>query len=171
VAETTLKEGLAAAPKSIDLRYRLGMLYDRTGRPDEGIREMEEILKQDPDNPEALNFIGYSWADRGVNLDEAEAMIKKALSLKPGDGFITDSLGWVYYRKNRNDEAIKYLKEAASILPEDAAIADHLGDAYAKAGKPRDAMEQYQKALKLKPDMKGLKEKIEGLEARKGARK
>jgi len=170
-AEKTLKEGLAAAPKSTDLRYRLGMLYDKTGRSDDGIREMEEILKDDPDNPEALNFIGYSWADRGIKLDEAEAMIKKALSLKPGDGFITDSLGWVYYRKNRIDEAVKYLKEAAAILPEDAAIVDHLGDAYAKSGRLKEALEQYQKALRLKPDMKGLKEKIEGLEARTGSGK
>jgi tetratricopeptide (TPR) repeat protein len=170
-AETILKEGLAATPKSTDLRYRLGMLYDKMGRSDEGIREMEEILKQDPDNPEALNFIGYSWADRGIKLDEAEVMIKKALSLKPGDGFITDSLGWVYFRKNRIDEAIRYLKEAAAILPEDAAIADHLGDAYAKAGKPKDALEQYQKALKLKPDMKGLQEKIDRLEAKAGGKK
>ncbi len=158
-------------PNSIDLRYRLGMLYEKMDRFDDSIREMEEILKQDPDNPEALNFIGYSWADRGIKLDEAEAMIKKALSLKPGDGFITDSLGWVYFKKNRIEEAIKYLKEAAAILPEDAAIAEHLGDAYAKGGKLKDAMEQYQKAQKLKPDTKGLKEKIDGLAARMGDNK
>ena len=118
-------DGIGAAPQNTDLRYRLGMLYDKTGRPDDGIREMEAILKHEPDNPEALNFIGYSWADRGIRLDEAEAMIKKALSLKPGDGFITDSLGWVYFKKNRLDEAIRYLKEAAAILPEDAAIGKH----------------------------------------------
>ncbi len=170
-AEKTLKDGLAVAPKSIDLRYRLGMIYDKTGRSDEAIVEMEEILKQEPDSPEALNFIGYSWADRGIRLDEAEAMIKKALALKPGDGFITDSLGWVYYRKNKLSDAIKYLKEAAAILPEDAAIADHLGDAYEKAGKHRDALEQYRKALKLKPDMKGLQEKIDRLEARTGGKR
>jgi tetratricopeptide (TPR) repeat protein len=152
-------------PNSADLHYRLGMLYEKMGRFDESIREMEEILKQDPDNPEALNFIGYSWADRGIKLDEAETMIKKALSLKPGDGFITDSLGWVYFKKNRIEEAIKYLKEAATILPEDAAITEHLGDAYAKGGKLKDALEQYQKAQKLKPDTKGLKEKIDELTA------
>ena len=170
-AEKTLKDGIGVAPQSTDLRYRLGMLYDRTGRPDDGIREMEEILKQEPDSPEALNFIGYSWADRGIRLDEAEAMIKKALALKPGDGFITDSLGWVYYRKNRFDEAVRYLKEAAAILPEDPAIADHLGDACEKAGRPGEALAQYEKALKLKPDMKGLKEKIDNLRVRLGTQK
>jgi tetratricopeptide (TPR) repeat protein len=170
-AEATLQEGLAAAPRNTDLRYRLGMIYDKMGRPDDGIREMEAILKQEPDNPEALNFIGYSWADRGIRLDEAEAMIKKALSLKPGDGFITDSLGWVYFRKNRFDEAIRYLKEASAILPEDAAIADHLGDAYEKAGRLKEALEQYEKALKLKPDMKGLQEKIDALRVRLGGKK
>jgi len=98
-------------------------------------------------------------------------MIKKALSLKPGDGFITDSLGWVYFRKNRLDEAIRYLKEAAAILPEDAAIADHLGDAFEKAGRLKEALEQYEKALKLKPDMKGLGGKIDALRVRLGGKK
>jgi len=81
----------------------------------------------EPDSPEALNFVGYSYADRGIKLDEAEELIKKALKLKPGDGYITDSLGWVYFRQNKLSAALNCLQEAHKILPADAAIAEHLG--------------------------------------------
>jgi tetratricopeptide (TPR) repeat protein len=162
-AEEILKEGLLISPQSIDLHYSLGVLYEKTNRFQESIREMELVLKIDPDNAEALNFIGYTYADRGVRLDEAETMIKKALHLKPGNGYMIDSLGWVYFRQNRVDLAIKYLKEALDALPNDATIAEHLGDAYTKAGRNSEAIEMYRRALKLNPGNNDLQKKVDVL--------
>ena len=130
-------------------------------RTNDSIAEMEKILKIDPESAEALNFIGYSYADRGIKLNKAETMIQKALKLKTGDGYITDSLGWVYFKKNNLKLAIKYLKKASDSLPNDPTIAEHLGDAYAKAGRFKDALKTYRRALKLKPDDKRLQKKID----------
>jgi tetratricopeptide (TPR) repeat protein len=147
-AEEVLKQGLARAPENTDLRYHLGVLYFKMERPDDGIHEMEIILKFAPDSPEALNYIGYSWVDRGIRLGEAEAMIKKALRIRPNDGSITDSLGWLYFKQHRLDDAIRVLKTAATLRPDDPAIADHLGDAYKEAGMHKEALEQYEKVLR-----------------------
>jgi tetratricopeptide (TPR) repeat protein len=162
-AEEILKEGLSALPQSIDLHYSLGVLYEKTNRFHESINEMESVLKIDPENADALNFIGYTFADRGIRLDEAEKMIKKALNLKPGNVYMIDSLGWVYFRQNRMDMAIKYLKEASDGLPNDATIAEHLGDAYAKAGRVSEAVEIYRQALKLNPANGDLQKKLADL--------
>ena len=124
---------------------------------------MQMVLKLDPDHADALNFIGYMYADQGIHLDEAERMIKKALELKPGNGYMTDSLGWLYFRKNRLDEAIRYLKEASEALPEDAAILDHLGDAYVRAGKIQEAIDAYRRAIRFNPDSEPLKKKLNDL--------
>ena len=127
-------KGFGPLPDSVDLYYGLGVLFEKTDRFEESIAAMKTVLKFDPDHAEALNFIGYLYADRGIHLDEAERMIKKALPLKPGNGYMIDSLGWVYFRQNRLDEAIRYLKEASEALPEDAAIIEHLGDVYVRNG-------------------------------------
>jgi len=162
-AEQVLKEGLVFSPRNTDLHYRLGVIYEATNRFDESIREMEEVLKLDPNHADALNFIGYSLAERGVKLDEAEKMIKKALQLKPGSGYITDSLGWVYFKQNKNDLALKYLKEAASLMPEDPLIQEHLGDIYARMGMIKEAVAAYRASLKLNPGQESVATKIERL--------
>jgi tetratricopeptide (TPR) repeat protein len=162
-AEETLKEGLLVLPQSVDLHYSLGVLYEKTDRFQESIHEMESVLKIDPDNAEALNFMGYTFADRGIRLAEAEKMINKALTLKPGNGYMIDSLGWVYFRQSRLDLAIKYLKEALNAVPNDATIAEHLGDAYTKAGKVSEAIEMYRRALRLNPANNDLQKKIDEL--------
>ncbi|MGZ3579862.1 MAG: tetratricopeptide repeat protein, partial [Syntrophales bacterium] len=162
-AEGILKEGLVVLPESIDLHYSLGVLYEKTNRLHESINEMESVLKIDPAHADALNFIGYTLADRGIRLDEAEKMIKKALMLKPGNVYMIDSLGWVYFRQNRMDLAIKYLKEASDGLPNDPTIAEHLGDAYAKAGRASEAAEIYRQALKLNPANGDLQKKLNDL--------
>jgi tetratricopeptide (TPR) repeat protein len=121
---------------------------------------MQTVLKLDPQNAEALNFIGYLYADKGIRLDEAEALIKKALALKPGNGYMIDSLGWVYFRQNRLDDALRHLKEASEALPEDAAISEHLGDVYAKLGQIKEAIDAYERALRFNPDSDALKQKL-----------
>ena len=162
-AEEILKKGLSIFPASIDLHYKLGVIYSKMERGEESLLEMEEVLTIEPENAEALNFIGYSYADKGIKLDKAESMIKRAMELKPGNGYIIDSLGWVYYRQDKIREAIKYLEEAFHITPEDPTIAEHLGEVYEKTGNRQKALEMYRKALELSPENESLKEKINRL--------
>jgi tetratricopeptide (TPR) repeat protein len=161
--EKILHEGQNILPNSTEIMYSLGVLFEKTGRFDNGIEQMRKILAINPDHADALNFIGYSYADRGIHLSEAEEMIKKALRLKPGSAYIIDSLGWVYFHQNKLDEAIHYLKESIRLQPDDAAVHEHLGDAYVKAGQFKEALDVYQKTLKLNPDSKTLPKKINDL--------
>lgn len=163
-AERTLKEGLRDFPKSEELLYTLGALYEKTNRFDESIRQMEVLLKVNPNHADALNFIGYSYADRGIHLDEAEAKIRKALALKPKSAYIMDSLGWLYYRQGRISEALKYLKEASSLLPGDVTITEHFGDVLLKADRTQEALDTYLRALKLEPGNKSLQKKVHDLQ-------
>ncbi|MEI7672897.1 MAG: tetratricopeptide repeat protein, partial [Deltaproteobacteria bacterium] len=94
-------------------------------------------------------------------------MIRKALQLKPGNGYMIDSLGWVCFRTNRLEEAVRYLKEAAEALPEDAAILEHLGDVYIRTGQSREASAAYDKAIRFNPGNSLLKKKIDDLKREK----
>ena len=162
-AEKILKEGLAVIPGNIDMHYSLGAIYEKTNRFAESIREMETILSIDPDNAEALNFIGYSYADRGINLAEAEKLIIKALQIKPDNGYIIDSLGWVYFKQGKFAQALSRIKKAMEIMPADAAIIEHLGDIYLKMDRLKEAREAYEKALKIDPKKESLQKKLESL--------
>lgn len=159
-AEDILTKGLTLLPQDIGLHYSLGMLYGRRHEYRESIEEMETVLKLDPYNADAINFIGYSYADRGIRLDEAEKLVQRALSLKPDKGYIMDSLGWVYFKQNKVKLAIKYLKRAWELLPEDPVIAGHLGDAYEMDGRKKEALNVYERALGLNPGNEKLKKKI-----------
>ena len=147
----------------MDLYFNLGVLFEKTNRFAESVTAMKKVLEIDPDHPEALNFIGYMYADRGLNLDEAERLIRKAILLKPGNGYMLDSLGWVLFRKNRLDESIRYLKEASGLLPEDPTILEHLGDVYLQSGATREAVETFRKALQLNPGNEKLEKKAADL--------
>jgi tetratricopeptide (TPR) repeat protein len=162
-AEEITKKGLSLFPNSTDLHYRMGAVYEGMNRFPESIKEMEEVLKLDPNHADAMNFIGYSYAERGINLDKAEELINKALKLKPGSGYIIDSLGWLYFRQDKFELALKYLRQAASLLPDDPTVLEHLGDASAKSGQVKEALEAYKRALQLNPSSQGLQKKIEGL--------
>jgi tetratricopeptide (TPR) repeat protein len=162
-AEKILREGLSILPESTEILYGLGALFEKTGRFEDGIQQMRLILAIHPDHADALNFIGYSYADRNLHLSEAEEMIKKALRLKPGSAHIIDSLGWVYFRQNKLDQAIHHLLEAARLQPDDATISEHLGDAYVKAGQFKEALAIYQQSLKLNPGSDTLPPKIRDL--------
>jgi tetratricopeptide (TPR) repeat protein len=108
-----------------------------------------------------LNYIGYTYAEQGIRLDEAMELIRRALKIKPDSGYIIDSLGWVYYQKGLYDEALKYLLEAAKLVPNDPTIVEHLGDVYYKKKMYEQSLEKYEKALTLKhPEEDKVKEKI-----------
>lgn len=129
------------------LLYARGMTYERKGRWVEAEADLKNALAFRPDNPYVLNYLGYSWADQGINLDQSLEMLERAVSLKPSDGHITDSMGWVLYRLGRYQDAIPYLEQAVELLPYDSTVNDHLGDAYWRAGRKLEARYQWQRAL------------------------
>lgn len=134
------------------LLYARGIARERTGRWPEAEADFLHALELQPDQPQVLNYLGYSWVDQGINLAEGEAMLRRAVELRPDDGYIVDSLGWAYFRLDRIDEAVTYLERAAELQPDDPVINDHLGDAYWRAGRQREARFQWQRALTFKPD-------------------
>ena len=115
-----------------------------------------------------LNYLAYSWADRGEHLDEARAMLERAIEARPNEGAFIDSLGWVLLRQGDTAGAIRQLERAVELQPEDATINGHLGDALAAAGRTREAEFQWRRALNLNPepdDAKKLNDKLAALPA------
>jgi tetratricopeptide (TPR) repeat protein len=136
--------------------YYRGIALERSKRWAEAERDFSQALKISPDQPSVLNYLGYSWVDMGSNFDKALEMIKKAVELRPEDGYIVDSLGWVYYRLGRYDEAVKELERAVEMKPADPTINDHLGDAYWKVGRKLEAHFQWNHARDLGADKDAL---------------
>jgi tetratricopeptide (TPR) repeat protein len=163
VAEKTVLEGIGRFPRNADLHYVRGSILEKMNRFEESIKSMETVLDIDPQNADALNFIGYSYADRGIHLDRAEQMIIQALKIKPDNGYILDSLGWVHFKKNQYDSALKHLKRARELLPDDSNIMEHLGDVYLKIGQDKEAMDHYRNAVKIDSDNSTLKKKLDTL--------
>jgi Tfp pilus assembly protein PilF len=125
---------------------------------------MKKVIRLEPKNADALNYLGYTYADLGRNLDEAEYLIKEALQYKPDDGYITDSLGWVYFKKGLYQKALKLLKRAVELVPDDPIILEHLGDAYLKISDKENALEYYKRSLQQKEeDKEDLEKKIRAL--------
>ena len=169
-AEAILQEGLEVDSANTRLHFRLGVVYDKWGRKDDSIAQMKKVISLDPKNANALNYLGYTYADLGQDLDEAERLIKEALKQKPDDGYITDSLGWVYYKKGLFSKAVTFLEKAASLEPEDPIILEHLGDAYLKDNQNQKALKFYKRSLKNKGDNNdktALEKKIEALKGKK----
>ncbi len=99
-----------------------------------------------------MNYLGYSWADQGKNLDKALEMLKKAVMLRPEDGYILDSYGWALYRTGKLDEGVTWLERAVEQVPDDMVVNDHLGDAYWKANRNLEAKFQWKRASDLADD-------------------
>jgi tetratricopeptide (TPR) repeat protein len=160
-AMIVLKEGLTHDTKDTDLLYRMGIVLDKLNRNKECIEQMEMILTIDPTHADALNYIGYTYADKGIHLDRAQELIEKALKHKPNSGYIIDSLGWVYFRRGLYDRALIELKKAVELTPEDPVINEHLGDVYLKVKQYESALKTYKRALVIEnADTERLKEKI-----------
>jgi len=113
---------------------------------------MRKALELQPEQPHVLNYLGYSWIDQGINLDEGMKMIKRAVEQRPDDGYIVDSLGWAYYRIGNYEDAVKHLERAIDLKPEDPTINEHLGDAYWRIGRTLEAKFQWAHARDLKPE-------------------
>ncbi len=134
------------------LLYARGITYERTQRWPQAEADLLKALELEPDQPFILNYLGYSWVDKGLNLDRAKAMLHRAVELKPDDGYIVDSLGWAYFRLGDNGKAVTYLERAVELEPADPVVNDHLGDAYWHAGRFREARFQWQRSLVFNPE-------------------
>ncbi len=142
------------------LLYSRGISLERSNRWPRAEQDFRKALELNPEQPYVLNYLGYSWVDQGINLEEARRMIERAVELRPDDGYIVDSLGWVLYRLRDFNGAVERLERAVELRPHDPTINDHLGDAYWRVGRRNEARFQWMRALALKPDA----EHIPGIE-------
>jgi tetratricopeptide (TPR) repeat protein len=140
--------------------FRIGVLLDKVGKRAESIERMKRVLALNPKDAQALNYLGYTYAEMGINLDEALKHLKLAVEIRPNDAFILDSLGWVYFKLKRYDDAVRLLEDAVSLVHDDSTITEHLGDAYAARREFKKALKQYRKAQEIDPERKDLAEKI-----------
>ena len=138
------------------LFYFRGICYERSKQWPKAEADMKKALELFPNQPLVLNYLGYSWVDQGINLDEGMRMIQRAVEQRADDGYIVDSLGWAYYRINNYEEAVKHLEHAVELKPEDPTINDHLGDAYWRVGRVLEARFQWSHARDLKPEPEDL---------------
>ena len=134
------------------LYYSRGIALDRARQWERAEADLLLALELQPDQPFVLNYLGYSWTEQGRNFTRARQMIERAVQIRPNDGEITDSLGWVLLRQGDVRGAVKYLERAVELEPEDSTINGHLGDAYWAAGRKLEARFQWRRALNLKPE-------------------
>jgi tetratricopeptide (TPR) repeat protein len=146
-AVALLARALERRPKDEALLFALGQAEERAGNTESALERMRALLAINPDHAEALNFVGYSYAEKGVRLDEAERLIGHALELRPDSGFFLDSIGWVYFRKGDYARATAALERADALAGPEPTILEHLGDAYRGARRAREAEQAYRRAL------------------------
>lgn len=147
------------------LRYTRGVANERAGRWADAEADFREALRLSPDQPLVLNYLGYSLLEHGRDYDEALGMIERAVKAQPDDGYITDSLGWAFYRLGRYQEAVAPMLRAVELTPDDPVINDHLGDVLWMVGRKREADFQWQRALSFGPaddlDMDRVRRKLD----------
>ena len=136
------------------LLYLRAVALEQAGRWPEAERDLRAALKINPDEPDLLNFLGYSWIDRNEHLSEALGMVQKAVNARPQSGAMLDSLGWAYYRLGDYKTAVEKLEAATELEPGDPDVNGHLGDAYWKVGRKTEAEFQWRRVLTLEPDAK-----------------
>ena len=170
---TILRDALKAKPDELELQFALGAAYERAGDKKHAEEAFLTLLEKHPDHAPTLNYLGYMWADSGINLDRAADMLTRAVSQEPRNGAYIDSLGWVYFRQGKLDLAEKHLTDATKLLPRDATVHEHLGDVFAKRGDYRRALESYRVALTLDLETKEeakIRSKIAEVEKQQTAR-
>ncbi len=142
-------EVIGAVPKKSDwtIFFQRGIAYERLKQWDKAEPNFKRALELNPEQPQVLNYLGYSWVDKNMNLDQGIDMIRRAVELRPNDGYIVDSLGWAHYRLGAFDEAVTELERAIELRAGDPTINDHLGDAYWRVGRKLEAVYQWNRAL------------------------
>ncbi|MEW5924324.1 MAG: tetratricopeptide repeat protein, partial [Candidatus Zixiibacteriota bacterium] len=145
---------------SVRIMFNMGATLERNGRFDEAVGIMEKIIELMPDHSQALNYLGYMLADKGVRLKYARGLIERALEISPDNGAFIDSYGWVLYKMGDYKKALNTLIRAYQLESNDPVVAEHLGDAYAALGDMENAHNYWKKALELNPDNESLVEKL-----------
>ncbi len=148
---------ISRLPKQPDERYwpvyfGRGMVLERLKQWPRAEADMKHALELSPEQPFVLNYLGYSWIDQGIHLEEGMKMLTRATELRPDDGAISDSVGWAYYRLGQFDTAVEWLERAIEQKGDDATVVEHLGDVYWHVGRHREARFQWERALNQKPD-------------------
>jgi Flp pilus assembly protein TadD len=142
------------------LYFGRAVSLEKLGRWSEAETDLQAALKLHPDEPELLNYLGYSWIDRGVHLREGLAMVEKAVGANPRSGAMVDSLGWAYFKLGDYKQSVEKLEQAVELDAGDPEVNDHLGDAYWRVGRKEEAMFQWRRVMTLKPEDK-LKAKVQ----------
>ena len=166
--EERFADAIPAYTKAIDLLpevaqrhwtlfYSRGISNERAGNWDAAEADFRKALELNPDQPQVLNYLGYSFVDRGENLDEALDMIQRAVAAQPDAGYIIDSLAWAYFRLGRYEEAVEPMERASLLEPVDPVVTDHLGDVYWAVGRKLEARFQWHRALSFDPEEKEAK--------------
>lgn len=147
-----IKRFTGAHPYQWPVYYMRAICYERSKQWDKAEADFNKALELSPDNPDVLNYLAYSWVEMGKNYDKALEMLMVAVTARPYDAHIIDSVGWVYYKLGDLDKAIKYIERAIELMPDDATVNDHLGDLYWHAGRKREARFQWERALLFEPE-------------------
>ena len=166
------EQALRLFPEDVDILYNYGIFLEKIGENVEAMTKMQAVIALDPDNGAALNFVGYTWADNNLNLDKALEYIKKAVELMPDDGYVRDSLGWVYFKMGDVGQAIIELEKASEMVENDPVVKEHLGDVYLQLDQPEKALTSYEESYELYDEeekKKKITDKIDSLKSR-GAR-
>lgn len=169
-AEKMLLDATQKFPKSAQLQFFLGSIYDRLGKADKLTVQMRKVLDLDPEHAQAMNYLAYVLADKNLDLEEAERLARAALDLQPQDAYVLDTMGWVYFKQGRMDLSIQYLEAAYKLRSDEAVILEHLADAYFKMQMVKKAEVYYQKSMELSQDeayRKKIEAKLVNLERQK----
>ena len=157
-ALSVMQNAVKTFPEEAQVHFYYGTLQDKTGEKEEVVITMKKVLELNPNHIQGLNYLAYTWAEKGENMDEAEALARRALKLEPKDGYVMDTLGWILFKVGQLDESIKILEGAYKSQPAVGIIAEHLGDVYYKKTLTDRALKMYNKALNLETDPKRIEE-------------
>jgi tetratricopeptide (TPR) repeat protein len=160
-AGEVLKRGLELFKDNDDLYFTAAVLDEKTDHFDNMVASLKKAIEINPKHADALNYLGFSYADKGIHLQEALSLIQKALDLKPDSGYIIDSLGWVYFKLGKQKEALKYLRKALESVKDDPVLYEHLGDVHEAMGNYRDALDAWTNSIKFHEKEEGVKERVE----------
>jgi tetratricopeptide (TPR) repeat protein len=161
-AAEVLESANSKFPKNTQVLFFMGTVYDTLGDKTKVINAMKTVLENEPMHVQALNYLAYTFAELGKNLDEAEEFARKAAGLEPKDGYILDTLGWVLFKQGKIDDAVKYLEAAHKMAPQVSIISEHLGDVYVKQSMVSKARQMYQNAMQNESE----KEKADSLQSK-----
>jgi tetratricopeptide (TPR) repeat protein len=155
-----LKRAVAQDQTNDRYYFNLGAAYERLGDFDNAVTALRKSIELNAQGANALNYLGYMYADRGINLDESIELVRRALLIEPENGYYIDSLGWAYFKKGMLDEAMQELKRAVALVPDDPIIVEHLGDIYFDLKMFREAQEAWERSLQLQPESQGVDGKL-----------